>query len=215
MRKISTAMLLIATFAGITSPALPAQDLDEKCGAQQAINSWTDDCLEWKRRRDRDQAERDKVDNEARAAYWKRQREQEATNAQEAEQREAASIKKDEVEGYKYITFEDFALDAAKMKGVKVSVRGLYIDSGERLLRDPLSALRWVSNGEAVRGANIPLLTERASRDARATFLRCANAATPLSCGMVVRGHVETLVLRSRLGIERVEVGIAVESIRP
>ncbi len=215
MRDISIAAIVATTFASITSPSLLAQDLDAKCKQQEAINFWTPDCMEWKRQRDADLAAKSKADEEARATYWKNQREQQAQKEQESVRQEAEAIKKDKTEGYKFITFEDFALDAPTMIGAKVSVRGLYVDKGERLIRDPVSAARWVSTGESVKGVNIPLRTESASRDARANFLRCANANTPLGCGMVIRGRVEMLTLRNRLGNQWREVGISVEGIRP
>ena len=215
MHDISIAAVGTALLVSIFTPTLSAQELDTKCKGQEAINFWTSDCIEWKHQRDADLDEKNKADEAARAVYWRNQREQQAKNEQDAARQEAEAIMKDKAEGYRFMTFEEFVLDAPRMKGAKVAVRGLYVDKGERLIRDPLSAARWISAGETVRGVNIPLLTEDASRDARASFLRCAGANNPLGCGMTVRGHVKLLTLTNRLGTQWREIGIGVESIRP
>ena len=202
-------------FGANYGPPLSAQDMAQKCRQQEAIDSWTDDCLAWKHQRDAELDAKRRADEAENAAYWAAQKEQQAKQKKEAEKHEAEAVKRDEREGYKPITFENFALDASNMKGARVSIRGLYIDNGERLFRDPLSVILWTQNGQSGKGVSMPLLTANASREARATFLRCANANIPVGCGLVIRGRVESLTLRNRLGVEWQEIGIAVETVRP
>jgi hypothetical protein len=202
-------------FGQNSAPPLSAQDMAQKCKQQEAINFWTADCLAWKHQRDAELDAKNKAAEAERAAYWAAQREQQATQQKETERQEVEAVKRDEREGYRPITFEDFALDASEIKGAKVSIRGLYVDKGERLFRDPRSVILWIQYGESGKGVSMPLLTENASREARATFLRCANANIPVGCGIVIRGRVESLTLRNRLGVERQELGIAVETVRP
>ena len=209
------ATFLVSSCATYDPPPLSAEDMAAKCNQQKLINSWTEDCMAWDRQRNAELDAKNKADEAVRAANWKIQSEQQAKQMQEKAQQEAEAIGKDERDGYKYISFEDFALDGFKLKGARVSIRGLYVDQGGRLIRDQFSVARWVQTSEESKGVNIPLMTEDASRDARAAFLRCANANMPLGCGMVIRGRVKLLTLQNRLGVKWQEVGIAVETIRP
>lgn len=224
MRPVRWLILFVATFLSActnypwTSLApdvngARVETLDARCQREAQIDSWTPECLTWKERKDAADAAAQRAEEQARKDEWARIKAERAREERAAEQREAAAVAQDEREGFHHLSFEEFALDAPDMKpGTKVAVSGLYLSEGQRLLRDPMSAARWVELGEGGEGVVIPLATKGATRAARATLLHCSGA--PLGCPVVVRGKVEVLMMRNRLGASWAEIGIAVEDIR-
>lgn len=195
------------------SATTASQPLEVKCPEQEIINSWTFDCLEWKRRRDA-AAEQKRLEREA--AYSEQRERLAEQEQQEQERRERefiAAQKEDERQGYRTLTFEDFALDARSMIGAKVAVHGLYTSKGDRLVRDPISAAFWIERGQDNGAALIPLAIHTATRDSRALILRCQESLVGW-CPLVVRGRVQALTMRNSLGATSRQVGLAVDSVR-
>jgi hypothetical protein len=176
---------------------------------------WSAACLQWKKEQD-DAAVIRKLESDAaeRARLREETAKRRAEKQREAERQEAEALRSEQAAGYTSLSFEDFALDAPGMQGARVAVQGIYVENGQRLIRDPYAVALWLESGESVRGAVIPLLIDTASRDARAAFLRCDGLRHPIGCAMVVRGRVERLTLSNALGARRNEIGIAVDSIR-
>lgn len=182
------------------------------CEQQARINSWTDDCLAWQQRKDAENEAARRAKDRAREEQATTLRAQQAQEQQAAMQRERAAIAEDARNGYRQMSFEEFALDAPGLKsGARVVMRGLYMSEGRRLVRDQLSAARWYQAREGGEGVVIPLDTEGATRAARATLLHCGSV---LGCPVVVRGRVEVLLMSNRLGGRWEERGIAVEDVR-
>lgn len=191
--------------------------LEEKCTQQRHINSWTKDCLEWEQQRAAAAAlaaaEKREADQSARLARQQALAEQQMRARELREREDVEAMKEDERQGYKTLTFEDFALDAESMAGARVAVHGLYVARGERLARDPISAIRWIEGGYESHATLLPLLTSSARRDSRASLLKCQESPVGW-CPVVVKGRVKTLTLRNRLGVVSRQIGIEVESVR-
>lgn len=192
---------------------LTSEQLNAQCPAQEKSHLWTPECWQWKMARDEvkrrtEEAERKAEQEAAVAAY----REQQAQKLREEEEREKAAVLADERAGYKYLSFEDFALDAAKMQGAKVALYGVYVGKGKRLASNQLAALMWTERADNIPGALIPLVTSEATRESRAVFLRCD--ASPVGCGLVVRGRIRTVTLQNAFGVGSRELGVVVDSVR-
>lgn len=196
-----------------TAPRLTPDQLNDQCPQQEKSHLWTKECWEWKQARDEAAAAKRRAEDARRreadaAAYLEEQQRKQ----REAQEREMAAVQADERAGYKYLSFEDFALDAAKMQGAKVALYGIYVGEGKRLASNQLAALMWIERARSTKGALIPLYTEDAAREARATLLRCD--ASPVGCTIVVKGRVRMLTLRNAFGSSSQELGVVVESVR-
>lgn len=145
-------------------------------------------------------------------ARWAIQREEEARKKRGKEEREISAVQADERDGYKHLSFDDFALGAERMKGAKIALYGVYVGKGERLARNQLAALMWTERAHGPKGALIPLVTTSAARDSRAVLLRCD--ASPIGCTIVVRGRVRVVTMRNAFGTSSQELGVVVESVR-
>ena len=220
---VSAFLVACADLTGISQLAdemqssLRSESLSERCARWESTSFRSNDCLAWKRQRDAvEEARRQSDAAAARKAAQDAQRailiEQQEQREREAQQREIAAMQADERDGYKRLTFEDFALDASKMLGSKITLHGIYVDKGKRLASNQLAALMWIEGARSTQGALIPLVTENAVRDARALLLRCAKS--PIGCAIVVRGRVRTLTMRNTFGAESKELGVVVESVR-
>lgn len=191
--------------------------LEEKCPQQLRIQWQTKDCQEWERHREAAVAEaaeeKRRVEEAARQERRRAAAEQEARERELREREYAAAVQEDERQGYKTLTFNDFALDAKSMLGTRVAVHGFYVARGERLARDPISAIRWIEASHDSSATLLPLLTSSASRDSRALLLRCQESPVGW-CPLVAKGRVKTLTMRNRLGVVSQQVGIELESAR-
>ncbi len=194
--------------------------LDEKCPDQQRSNRWTEDCLEWKRLRAADAAaaakeaaEKRKAREEADLAAYRRFEERQRREQERLEKERIAAMDADARLGYKTLTFESFALDAKSTIGAKVAIHGLYTPKGERIVRDPISAARWIEGSYESPATVIPLAIDAATRDSRAIFLRCQESMIGW-CPLVVRGRVKSLTMRNRFGVTSQQIGLDVESVR-
>lgn len=202
------------------------EELNKKCSEQERINrvyslgSWTPECWSWKQNRDvvteSEVAEKRRTDGEAQRnareeqrAFYKEQQEQ---KQREVMDREIALMQQDERNGYKALTFQDFVLDANKLQGAKIAIRGVYVGKGERLAYDHFDAAMWVSNRQNNKKPLIPLVTKSATREARASLMRCSES--PLGCVLVVRGRIQMLTMQNAFGAVKQEVGVVVESVR-
>jgi len=193
-----------------------AEYLNEKCSRLEARSLWTAECSGWRDERAAKEKERRQAEAAAREAElearWAIQREEEARKKREAEEREMAAVQADERDGYKHLSFDDFALDAESMKGAKIALYGVYVGKGERLARNQLAALMWTERAHGPKGELIPLVTSGAVRDSRAVLLRCD--ASPIGCAIVVRGRVRVVTMRNAFGTSSQELGVVVESVR-
>lgn len=189
------------------------KSLDDKCATQERMNSWTIDCLEWKRQRDA-AAEEERLRDEATRSEQRRLlAEQRRLEQARREHEHIAAKREDERLGYKTLTFEDFALDASSMIGAKVAIHGFYTPKGDRLARDPISAAFWIEGSRDNSATLIPLATHAATRDSRALLLRCQESLIGW-CPLVVRGRIQSLTMRNRLGATSRQIGLVVESVR-
>ncbi|WP_066270018.1 hypothetical protein [Hydrogenophaga palleronii] len=199
-----------------SKPRLAPEQLKQKCVEQEKINSWTTDCLDWAKARDDSEAAKRRSDAQALAAARETElmarRELERQRLREEEVREKAAVQEDERAGYKHLSFEDFALDAAKMQGTKVAVYGVYVGKGKRLASSQLAALMWTERAHSIPSALIPLVTTEATRDSRSMLLHCD--ASPMGCGVVVRGRIRMLTLQNAFGAVSRDLGVVVESVR-
>lgn len=197
-----------------TSPA----QMEKECGPQVTGSYISPFCGDWVSQRKREiQEQRESDEAQRRAAAIKNQQAQKELLRQQAEDRarlEEQAIRADEVEGYKYISFEDFALDAKKMQGSKISIRGIYVEQGARLLRDGMAVARWSALADENPSANIPLFSDNAARDARKMLMQCDSTSRPAGCEMVIRGRIKSLALQNKLGAKWDAMGIVVDSVR-
>lgn len=197
--------------------AQPSEEyLAEKCPGWQANARWAEHCRQWRKEREAEQEAKRQSEvaarEAARAAEAAAYQEQQERRQREAVERERAAVQADEREGYKHLSFEDFALDAARMQGAKVALYGIYVGKGQRLASNQFAALMWIERGQSTKGALMPLVTTDATRDSRAMLLRCD--ASPVGCMVVVRGRVRMLSLRNAFGADSRELGVVVESVR-
>lgn len=201
-----------ATEAPATIEEKTPAELEKKCATQELINSWTTDCLTWKRNRD----EKRRIDAAAEEAERKEQRaiyiKQQEQKNRETQEREIVSMQADERNGYKNLTFEEFILDASKLQGTKIAIRGVYLSKGERLAFNFHDAAMWVSNARHNKKPLIPLFTQSASRETRLSLMKCSES--PLGCALVVRGRVRMLTSQNAFGVVTQEFGVVVESVR-
>jgi hypothetical protein len=202
------------------------EELDKRCSEQERMNrvyslgSWTPECWSWKLKRDAatesEVAEKRRTDDEAQKNAREEQRavykEQQEQKQRELMDREIALMQQDERNGYKTLTFQDFALDAHKLQGTKIAIRGVYVGKGERLAYDYFDAAMWVSNRQNNKKPLIPLATKSAAREARASLMKCSES--PLGCALVVRGRIRMLTMQNAFGVVTQEVGVVVESVR-
>ena len=202
------------------------EELNKKCSEQERMNqvyslgSWTPECWSWKLKRDASSeseiVEKRRTDDEAQKKAREEQRaiykEQQEQKQREVMDREIALMQQDERNGYKTFTFQDFALDAHKLQGTKIAIRGVYIGKGERLAYDYFDAAMWVSNRQNNKKPLIPLAIKSATREARASLMKCSES--PLGCALVVRGRIRMLTMQNAFGVVTQEVGVVVESVR-
>jgi hypothetical protein len=201
-------------------------ELDEKCSRQELTNQqnstvrWTKDCWDWKRKRDdaaeAESVEKRRIDEAAKKVAREQElvlyRKQQEQKQQEAQEREIVSMRADERNGYKNLTFGDFNLDASTLQGARIAIRGVYVGKGERLAYDYFDAAMWVSNSKNNKKPLIPLDTKSATREARALLMQCSESR--LGCTVVVRGRIRQLTLQNSFGVVRQEFGVVVESVR-
>ncbi len=200
-----------AQLARATNP-VPDKPLNEKCPIQESINAWTDDCVAWMKQRDAAARMRRQADETARQAAAVRLLAQQQEQERESRERERAAMQEDERQGYKNMSFDEFILDAKTMQGRKVVLKGIYVERGQRLVRDHLSAVRWIQYSDFGVGVLIPLQADDAPREARALLLQCGRAVT--GCPLVVRGRIKELTLRNGYGVQSRQFGLVVEGIR-
>lgn len=193
--------------------AVASGSFEQKCFDQERINAWTADCLEWRRQRDAADEERRQAEETAQSAARDRLAAQAQQEQLRREQEFMAAVKEDERQGYKAMTFEDFALDGRSMIGLKVAIHGYYTPKGDRLVRDPISAVFWLERNQGSTAVLIPLVTHLAGRDSRALLLRCQDSLIGW-CPLVVRGRIQTLTVRNHLGAASQQIGLVVESVR-
>ncbi|MBW0170966.1 MAG: hypothetical protein KXJ61_12135 [Hydrogenophaga sp.] len=197
--------------------AQPSEEyLAERCSGGRANARWAQHCRQWMNAREAEQEAKRQSEvaarEAARAAEAAAYQEQQERRQREAAGRERAAVQADEREGYKHLSFEDFALDAARMQGAKVALYGIYVGKGQRLASNQFAALMWIERGQSTKGALMPLVTTDATRDSRAMLLRCD--ASPVGCVVVVRGRVRMLSMRNAFGADSRELGVVVESVR-
>lgn len=202
---------------GASQSRLTLEQLNEQCPAQEKSHLWTPECWQWQlarieTKRRSDEAARKAAQEAEAIAYIEQQQQQQQQKLREAEEREKAAVQADERAGYKYLSFQDFALDGAKMQGAKVALYGVYVGKGKRLASNQLAALMWTERSHIIPTALIPLVTTEATRESRATLLDCDSS--PLGCGIVVRGRVRMLTLQNAFGASSRELGVVVESVR-
>jgi hypothetical protein len=171
--------------------------------------------MEWKDRRDAELDAKRKIEEAEREAQAHREQQEKMALEAAARKREQELVELDEAAGYKQITFDGFTLDKNFLRNQRVAIRGIYFPSVDRIFQDYFSGVRWTEYGLGSEG--ILLMTDNASRDAREIFLRCANSHIPTAeyCGIHIRGYVDVLTLRNRLGVEWQDLGIIVEAARP
>ena len=218
MRLLLATLAAAATLSGCAALPITPEQVAQRCEQQVDMRSWTPDCNNWRMQRDLKAAQQRQAEDAAREAQI--QSERQAAWQREQQQAQKASLQKaqaliDENQrlGYKTITFDDLALDGKALEGKKVAIYGTYVDEGPYLFRDAKTYATFRATYQAVRGSYIPLYAEQASRDARATLLRCANA--PLGCPMMIRGKVATLSMGNAMGAKWEELGIQIESANP
>lgn len=208
---VATSLLFAATgcseLRNLRGTSDSVGSLDQRCPSQFLYEKPSKECREWKRQKDEEVAN----EEARRRAEYERRLEQQEQERKAAMERERIAAQEDERHGYRNISFEDFALDARSMIGAKIVLHGIYVAKGDRMARDSVAALRWIGGMEE-KGVIVPLLTDRASRSARAAFLHCADI--PQGCPMIVRGRIEVLTLRNSFGVERREPGLVVDSTR-
>lgn len=121
---------------------------------------------------------------------------------------ETMAQKADAAQGYKKISFKDFALDAKTLAAgeVRVTMQGAYVPDGNMdWFFESYEAALTATMPPLSSGANIqriPLLTEDASRSFREQLLRCKT--TPGSnhsgCQASITGHVSLCSMTSPMG---------------
>jgi hypothetical protein len=124
--------------------------------------------------------------------------------------------------GYRPISIEDFALDAAEMAkaGRKVALRGAYLlsDNLDLLFADQNTIIRVLYAPNIARNTpSVPLLTKNANRPFRQLLLRCQTnpAGAQSGCPVAITGVVTTCKLTGPLGLEREMPCVDVENGRP
>lgn len=135
------------------------------------------------------------------------QKEHEAKQSQEQYQAEVADkLRLAQQRGYRPISFNDFKLDGKELAGnqAKVLLRGFYTKSGEIDFLQPTGLSVAVSRKYDV-DSGIPLLTEDATRNARAFFLQCSqNILAQLGCPVTIVGRVDVCTMANVLGSKSV-----------